>query len=302
MKKILVVGYGSIGKRHAGVLSEMGHSVSLVTRQVVQNYLYYESVEQALLSDKFDYVVIASPTSFHVETLSVLINFQFRGKILVEKPLFDKQYDFEIENNQPIYVGYNLRFNETLFFLKQLLSDEQLISFSVRVGQYLPTWRINTDYRENYSAHKKLGGGVLRDLSHELDYSTWICGDCVEITALGGHFSDLEIDSDDIYSILMRCQHCPIVTLHMDYLSQFNRREVYVQTKKHTYFADLINNVLLIDEKKMTFKHINTYAKQHEAILKNDIRQLCNFHQGAKIVKLIDIIETANESRKWICL
>lgn len=298
--KCLVVGYGSIGKRHANVLSNLGHDVFVVTQQKIIEYAVFYSVEEALESSNFDYIVIANPTHLHQDTLEKL-HF-FTGKILVEKPLFAKNTALTFKNKQNIFVGYNLRFNETLFHLKQLLLGEEIISFSARVGQYLPQWRPTADYKNSYSASNSRGGGVLRDLSHELDYSLWICGDCIEVTALGGQWSELDIESDDIYSIMMRCRRCPSVMIYMDYLSRIPRREIHVQTKRHSYYVDLIQHVLMIDGAAQKIAPVDTYEKQHNAIITGNTERICSFQEGMEIVKLIDAIETANQQRQWITL
>lgn len=298
--KCLVIGYGSIGKRHVSVLANLNHKVFVVTKQQINEYSTFDTVEDALKNENFDYIIIANPTYLHQATLEKL-QF-FTGKILIEKPLFAKYSPLSFENNQNMFVGYNLRFNNTLFQLQQFLLDEELISFSAHVGQHLAQWRPSRDYKNSYSASVSQGGGVLRDLSHELDYSLWICGDCVEVTALGGQWSELEIDSDDVYSIMMRSKRCPSIVVHMDYLSRIPRREIHVQTRKHTYYADLIQNVLMIDGATQQFESVNTYEKQHAAIIDGNIKYVCSYQEAIRIVELIDIIEIANQKRQWILL
>lgn len=298
--KCLIIGYGSIGNRHASVLSNLGCEVFVVTQQKINDYVSFISMEDALRNINYDYIVIANPTHLHHETLESLR--LFTVKILVEKPLFAKYAPLSFENSQAIFVGYNLRFNNTLFQLRRYLLDEEIISFSARVGQYLPQWRPSRDYKNSYSTSINNGGGVLRDLSHELDYSAWICGDCVEVTALGGQWSELDIESDDVYSIMMRCKRCPSVMIYMDYLSRIPRREIHVQTRKHTYYADLIQNVLMIDGDTQRFESVNTYEKQHKAIMAGNSEHVCSYQEGMRIVQLIDVIETANQRRQWIAI
>lgn len=299
-KKVLIIGFGSIGKRHANVLKQLNYSIYLITQQKTDEFISYRFISEAFLHNNYDYIVIANATYLHDETLKQVLSYHAKGAILVEKPLFSSKRTLTSPNDVPIYVGYNLRFHPIIQRLKSILMGQKIISFLVRVGQYLPIWRSDTDYRRSYSSKKSLGGGVLRDLSHELDYSTWICGDCVEVTALGGKFSQLEIDSDDTYSILMRCQRAKSVSIHMDYLSRILRREIIVQTNEHTYFADMIQHTLSIDGNIENFSVINTYEKQHQSILQNDHTNLCHYSDGLKVVHLIDKIEEANLKKQWI--
>lgn len=304
--RILVIGYGSIGSRHAHILKKLGCDVSLVSSQYNENYLTYNTIELAFESNFFDKVIIANPTHLHQKTLEKIISFSYQGTILVEKPLFSKKEYVLTENIENIYIAYNLRFHELIQKIRILLQDEELISFSAQVGSYLPYWRKNADYRDCYSAKKECGGGVLRDLSHELDYILWLCGQCIEVTAMGGHYSGLEITSDDIYAILMRCERCPIVNLQLDYLNKTPTRQITIQTKKHnTFFIDLIKGDLYINgELEMHVQDaINkTYVTQHELMLKKEFTDFCDYDQGLSVVKLIQSIEEASFKKKWISL
>src|SRR3990167_4205963 len=191
--KCLVIGYGSIGKRHAEILKTFGCHVYLVTQQNIYEHGCFKSIKSAFQRIKFDYVVIANETHLHHDTLLQLIQFDFDGIALIEKPIFSKFTTIPKNKIKKIMVGYNLRFCEPLVSAKKIIEKENLISFSVNVGQFLPTWREN-DYRACYSSQKNLGGGVLRDLSHELDYSLWFCGDSKEVVSMGGQYSDLNIN------------------------------------------------------------------------------------------------------------
>ena len=301
MKKALIIGFGSIGKRHAHVLSYMGCLVAIVSQQINVSYKRYPRITDAL-STHFDYIIIANATYLHEQSLFEILRSSFSGPILVEKPLFSQPHQFECDNANSVFVGYNLRFHPVLQYLKKILQGEEIISFHVRVGQYLPTWRPQIDYRNSCSAKKDEGGGVLRDLSHELDYATWICGDCISVAAIGGKLSALEIDSDDTYSILMKCQWVPVVMIHMDYLSRIKKREIIVQTKRNTIVADLIQNRVSINEVEEKFESVDTYMQQHIAILSQNFQQLCSYSQGLKIIKLIDLIEQANLKKEWMLI
>lgn len=300
----LVVGYGSIGKKHAQVLKDLGCHVYLVTSQNVSDYIFYPTIEKALENKSIDYVVIANPTHLHYTALISLIQSNFQGTILIEKPLFSKMEDVPENNFKQIFLAYNLRFHELLINTKKIIANENIISFSVHAGQYLPTWR-DRDYRQSYSAKKEFGGGVLRDLSHELDYCLWLCGPCLYVTALGGHFSQLEINSDDAYFIMMRCASCPMVNLHINYLDRAIRREITINTQHHTIFIDLIKGTLNIDgEIKTCYTEgiSHTYFRQHKAVMNGEFDTLCSYSEGVSVMKLIEATEKASASQTWMKL
>lgn len=302
----LVIGHGSIGSRHAAILSGLGVSVSLVTAQKIENYPCYQSIEEALKKSAVDQIIIANATYLHHESLQKILTLNFQGTILVEKPLFSQIETLDHANNKSIYVTYNLRFHELFSHLKKWLTDDELVSFSVNVGSYLPHWRKNGDYRDCYSAKKEWGGGVLRDLSHELDYITWLCGQCIEVTAIGGHFSTLEINSDDVYSILMRCEKCPVVSVQLDYLNRMPIRKIIIHTKKqNTLFIDLLEGTLTVNGEVKC--HVidgiqNTFVAQHQKAMQNNFNDFCTYAHGLSVMKLIESIELAAFQKKWIVI
>jgi len=61
----------------------------------------------------------------------------------------------------------------------------------------LPDWRPWQDYSQSYSAKKELGGGVVLDLIHELDYSYWLFGEFYELKSFTGKVSNLKIETND---------------------------------------------------------------------------------------------------------
>ena len=300
----LIIGYGSIGKKHAQILKHLGHDVVLLTKQTINDFKVYQTIDMVLEKHHVDYVVVANETYLHYQSLCDLIRCRFDGTVLVEKPIFSKPEILPAHQMKHIFVAYNLRFCELLLDAKKMIEQDTLISFSTYVGHYLPAWRKDTDYRNCYSSKAEFGGGVLRDLSHELDYATWFCGECLEVTALGGHYSDLQINSDDIYSILMRCVSCPIVNLQINYLDRIKKRDIFIQTKKHTIYLDLIHGVMNIDGVRKQYDDVlnNTYIKQHEAILSQEFDHLCCYEKGFSVVNLIDKISHANEVKQWISL
>jgi predicted dehydrogenase len=126
--------------------------------------------------------------------------------VFIEKPLAHMLGDAvavldllgpAVEKSQ---VGYNLRFSESLIAFRDLVREGRcgrVLRFYAETAQYLPDWRPEKDYRKTVSARADLGGGVLLELSHELDYLRWIFGEWDWVSAWTGRTSSLEIDVED---------------------------------------------------------------------------------------------------------
>ena len=300
--KALVVGYGSIGSRHARILTELGCSTAVVSKRGVDFPLAYRSLAEACAAGHPGYVVIANATGQHHASLAELARLGYTGIVLVEKPLFCNWDETIPQSIRQLYVAYNFRFHPIIQRLKTLLAGEQVLSVQAYVGQYLPDWRPASDYRESYSASAEQGGGVLRDLSHELDYLTWILGKSKRVSALGGHLSSLEITSDDIFALMLVTEACPVVTLQLNYLDRLARRFILINTSKHTIEADLIGGIISLDRDVETFvvARDDTYRLMHEAVLSGIAGNLCSLNEGVETLRLIEAAEFAAKHGVWV--
>lgn len=298
----VVIGYGSIGQRHARILGELGCDVTVVSRRPAQFAQSKTTVSDALAHIKPDYVVVATETSAHGDAVGALLQHGYAGRLLIEKPLGDMTPTVFASPFTLAAVGYNLRFHPVMIALVDAITDENLVSIEAYCGQYLPDWRPGSDFRQSYSADRTRGGGVLRDLSHELDYLLWIGGPWRRLAAIGGKLGALDIRSDDCWAILLELERCPAVSLQINYLDRPGRRRIVVNTAAHTYCADLVAGTLTLDGETQTFAldRDQTYRAQHTAILGDDRARLCTLAQGQRVMNLIEAIERAAHSRNWV--
>ena len=211
LQRLLIVGLGSIGRRHV-----------LFARQLVPDatvtVLRHEScpdpspagidhcvtgVEEALRL-RPEAAVIANPASRHLDCAQRLADAGVH--LLIEKPIADTtQGVSELiatcrAQGCVLMTGYNLRFVLSFQHFQELLQSQRvgrLLSVRAEVGQHLPSWRPGSDYRSSVSARAELGGGVLLELSHEIDYLRLLFGDVRWVSAIQRKHSDLEIDVED---------------------------------------------------------------------------------------------------------
>ena len=210
ISRILIVGHGSIGKRHLELarsffpdadIRVLRHSKSISTPENSNGC--FHSIEDAY-SFAPQLAVIANPATFHVEVALKLIK---QGvHLLIEKPIAATRdgiqllLDLSRKNNTVLLVGYNLRFLSSLQKFRSALHLQtigKVLSVRCEIGQFLPSWRPNTDYRQGVSARSSLGGGALLELSHEIDYLRWIFGEVEWVTAILNKQSELDIDVED---------------------------------------------------------------------------------------------------------
>ena len=257
--KILMIGLGGIGQRHTRNLRALlGDSVEIIayrTRRLthvvtptmgadaernveeVYNITSFDSLAEAL-AQKPDMAFVCNPSSLHVEVTRACL---LAGcDVFLEKPLADsldgtaELVEIAWQKNLIAMVGYQLRFHPCVKKLQQVVGSGELGSLlAVRstIGEYLPNWHPYEDYRAMYAARAELGGGVVLTQIHELDFLYSIFGAPSRVYAVGGHWSDLEVDVEDTASSLMEVpwqgRRLPI-QLHTDYLQSPPNRQTEV--------------------------------------------------------------------------
>jgi len=241
--KFLIVGLGSAGQRHLQNLAASGDH-EYFSYRVRGNVLpdvppfnlisSVDSLDEGLAKTP-DATFICGPTSTHI---SVALEAARAGSnLFIEKPVshnlerLDELSELVIANGLVSMVGLNLRFHAPLMALKQVISDGKIgriLGIRCQVGQSLPNWHADEDYRLSYSANKSLGGGVILDLIHEIDLAIWIAGLPSEISSFNSHVSDLEIDTEDSAEIIMRMPGGALANVHMDYVQSPASRSLFV--------------------------------------------------------------------------
>lgn len=250
--KILMVGLGGIGQRHVrnlltllpsdeveiiayrvrglqGVITDQLTPESNVIVEEIYKISTYDDLDKALAEQPVA-AFICNPSSMHIP--AALAAARAGCHLFIEKPLSHCYEGIEElialleKKNKMGFVGYQMRFHPALQKLRELLSHRvigRILSVRVEVGEYLPGFHPYEDYRQLYAARKALGGGVILSQIHEMDYIYWFFGLPRRIFTLGGHLSHLEINVEDIASILMECfMDGQVVPVHllMDFIQQ----------------------------------------------------------------------------------
>jgi predicted dehydrogenase len=296
------VGAGSIGVRHGEVLAQLGAEVAFVTGRTDLPGRRFQSLVEGLHDFEPDYVVVANETDRHALTVEQLATAGFSGTVLVEKPL---AVALEVIDRSPFSafgVGFNLRFHPLVAALRATLSHVDALTVEVYAGQHLTTWRPGREIREQYSSSASRGGGVLRDLSHELDYLALLFGACAGVFARGGRLGDVTVDSDDAWGIVAQYERSPIVTVQLNYLDTQTRRRIIVNSGVSTIEADFIALTLRVDGE--TTHHPTernaSYAAMHTAMLAGGGAGVTTAREAARTDALVATIERSAAEQIWI--
>lgn len=254
MIKICFVGLGSIGQRHIKnvafelskrkqdfVIDAIRHTDTVLPDEInVLLNKQYGSFDEA--EPEYDVIFVTNPTVNHYETISKAL---YHAKhLFIEKPVFFKyQKDMnslKLNSDGVYYVACPMRYDSVIDKIKEIIKERDVISVRAISSSYLPNWRKGIDYRNNYSAHKEMGGGVTLDLIHEIDYISWLFGMPQKCINVSGKFSDLEINSDDL-SVYILVYDNMLAEVHLDYFGREPVRNVEILCNDCKVVGDFIH-------------------------------------------------------------
>ena len=286
--RVAFCGLGSIAKRHLKNVCtflgerEDGYEIDLyrsslkplpedIQLLVAKEYLFSEPIQKA-----YDVVFVTNPTSMHYETLK---KFKAHTKsFFIEKPVFDStevdESIFEELKGIDCYVACPLRYNPVLQYVKDQINLDEVFAARAISSSYLPDWRPGQDYRQCYSAHRYMGGGVGIDLIHEWDYLTNFFGMPDKCYSIQNKISNLEIDSDDIAIYIAKVGN-KTLELHLDYFGRKATRMLELYTAEDTIKCDILSGFV-------------SYQKKGECIIMDAER---NAFQMLEIEHFFDIID-----------
>ena len=264
--RVLVTGRGSIAQRHARHLREMIPDLDLAiissTGDVDACFLPCTVLShmKAALEWRPEAAVIASISSKHAEELETCMALGL--PCLVEKPIVINSEELAslkkmAQKSTPtaVVVGCNLRYLPALQKLKRVLNSaipNKVLRAHLQVGQALAQWRPSRDLKTTYSADAASGGGVVFDLVHEIDVAMWLLGPLQIHAAIGGHFSDLPVQSDDVHVALLKTLSGTPVVISLDYVSKQVVRAYTIVTDSGTFSVDIMGKCIVLHTDKST--------------------------------------------------
>lgn len=264
MKCVAVIGLGNIATRHRKNLKQLFPNSKLVAmsasgripQEAVSDCDVVVGEVNEIITHEVELAVVASPAPFHAKHALPLIEANI--PVLIEKPLSVSVADSELvqqaadKQGTPVAMGYCLRYLSSAIAFKKLLAQQavgHIYNVNVEVGQYLPDWRPNKDYRSSVSANAELGGGALLELSHELDYVQWLFGSLDVKHAILRSGAELSLDVEDCADIVAVCQSA-VVNIHLDFLQRKPFRKCRVIGSLGTLEWDLIRNEITLASAK----------------------------------------------------
>lgn len=250
--KFLVIGCGSIGRRHLRNLKALGAERLIAFDPSPENLAQSREETGAEIFDDFDKAAsqdidvcfVCSPSSFHIRQSVAAA--QKGWHLFIEKPLshsadgMTELVRIVEEKKLTSLVGCNMRFHPGPKKVKELLEKNavgKVLFADIQTGSYLPEWRPATDYRKSYSGRAELGGGAILDCIHEIDLAFWYSGAAREVFAVADRLS-LDIETEDTAFLILRHANNILSEIHLDYVQRTYERGCKIVGEAGSIFWD----------------------------------------------------------------
>ncbi|MDC0213252.1 Gfo/Idh/MocA family oxidoreductase [Gammaproteobacteria bacterium] len=326
--RFLVIGTGSIGARHISNLQSLGYQCGVYSyrqRELPESLsISKDHVHKDLSSNtlkQYDAAVIANETSEH---LNVAMSAATGGlHVFLEKPVSNNTKGLEDlkrlirSKNIVSEVGYMLRCHPNVLFLKKYLGRQSLgkiLYVRGLAGHWLPDWRPEVDYRDGYAISKSKGGGVLLDLSHEIDLFNWLLGPIKEVSAMTLKDDLLASETESVVHVLFRFENNIVGQLSLDYLRKDYKREIEVVGEHGTLVWDYRRGTVTLSSSDDKFEVIDKVPENFERNsmfldhMKNFIARIrdtvstsvCSLDEAVVTQHILEGIELASYTRRTV--
>ena len=324
--KILIIGFGSIAKRHINnLIHNINCEIIVYSRRKNIRFLDHKkimvlnSLEKCLL-EKPDVALITNETAFHIP---MAIKMAKSGlDLFIEKPLSNSTNGIKTlqkivkQKKLVTQMGCNLRFHKCIIKIRQLINQKKIgkvISIQSENGSYLPDWHPNEDYRKGYASDRQLGGGIILTMIHDIDYLYWIFGNPKSIFSVSGKFSDLDISAEDYCSSIIEFKNNNTAELHLDFFQRPEFRGCKIKgTKGVIYWNSDKNEIRLFKNRKKVWEVVLALKKfqRNEMYIdeiihflkcvKNRKQTINNLDEGIKTMKIALAMKKSSKNRRMI--
>jgi len=330
-KHILVLGVGSVGKRHLNNLLKMGCSLSAMDPNIsrleevkeeitlTNQYLTLESIEPDW--QQFDGVVICSPPKFHRE--QCVLSARHGLPILLEKPLvknfgeaLELQNDLSKIKNVKLLLGYTYRWWKPLQDFKKKLQDNQVgkpLHAKFVMSAHLADWHPWERYQDFFMASKDLGGGALLDESHFVDLMFWFFGMPNSLYAQVEKLSNLDIETDDNVDILFSYPDGLRISIHLDLFGRPHEKYIVVTGEGRTIQWSFDPNQLSYSESMEQQWDRQGYKMERNDMFVDVAREFlqiidgadefgCSLDEGVQVMRILEACKLSSREGRRVQL
>lgn len=331
--KFLIVGLGSMGKRRIRNLQylDAGDIIGFDIRadrnqEATERYgvLTFPTFDEAVAQDP-DAMIICTPPDQHISY--ALIAAEYDKHFFVEASVVDDGLDellVACEGKSIVAApSCTMRFHPSVRTIKDLIADKavgRVLCFTYHWGQYLPDWHPWEDYRSFYASKPKTGG-CRETIPFELVWLTWVLGPLEAVSCFRGKVSQLDVDIDDVYQVLLHFSCGALGHLMADVLSRVPHHDVRFITEEGeiswNFLEGLVRMFSARDGQWREYPEPapirvpgyiapeNYYIEEMRhflAALKGEEQYMYSFAEDKQILNLLDAVERSSDTGTHVYL
>ena len=329
-KHILVLGAGSVGKRHLSNLANMNCKLSAldpnidrlsdISKEVplVFQFTNLEQIDQYW--HKFSGVIVCSPPKFHKEQCIIVA--QKDIPILLEKPLtINLKEGIELYNalkklNGRLLLGYTYRWWQPLIEFRRKLHNGKvgkLLHAKFFMSAHLADWHPWERYQDFFMASKELGGGALLDESHFIDLMIWMFGLPESVYASVEKISNLDIETDDNVDMVIKYENGLRVIIHLDLYGRPHEKYISVTgdngTLKWSFDPNQIQYSKSMEhnweEQNFNLERNDMFidvAREFISLIDGHTVSKCTIDEGVDVMRIIEACRISSNEKKVVVL
>jgi len=319
--RIGVCGIGSIGFRHARLLSQRDDVVLLLCDsaqahlETASNLPNLEKATQSfeeLLDSNLDGLVIATPDRFHISQAEAACR---KGiAVLIEKPVAEdtKQGASLIqtieETNGKVLVGYPLRYNAVFLKAKEIIDLGIIgtpVSFHVMLGSY------NTLVAAKNRFSPTDVNKLFVDYSHEWDYLNWFLGGVKQVAASSHQSGKREkTQNPNVVNAVLELESGISGTAHLDYVQSPGQRHFTIIGDKGTIAVDAVKAHIYLQDYNEEFERRYQFSETFDSMMMRQIEHFLEiirtdeeirvtFEDGLNALRVADALISSSENKIW---
>lgn len=312
----LIIGFGSVGRRHTRNIKKTypKNKIFLISKTSSNLFKEEKFIYKRIRFEDLKYiknkiiVFICNTPNLHLKTARKFINSKY--SIFIEKPISSDlkglhNFISVIKKNKIVcHLGYQFRYHPLILKVKKIIDSKKygvISSVQMNCSSYLPNWRDSKNYKDDISANKRLGGGALLELSHEIDYAFFLFGNFKKVFSDISNTNFLDIDTEESIDLILsnKLFNCNI---HLDFHSYQEERFLKINFEKASIKVDFILNKMIISKQKKTqeFKSdINTHNSLFFMELKDFVKNVKkNIYSNQTLIDSYNVMNIINSCKK----
>jgi len=280
--RVVAVGLGSIGRRHARLLSrrpdvalevvEPNAAALELARQHIGPLRPHRSFE-SMLKTKPDLVLIATPPWLHADqTVAAL---EAGAHVFCEKPMSDNLADARRmkaaadETGKILNVGFHLHFCEGLRAMKAAIDDGELgqvLHAHMHVGSHITL--VNSASR----CQAQCEGSLMLDYSHQPDLLWWLFRKAPRaVIAVGLQDGNLPLSSrPNVAAIICEYDAPFVATIHLNYVQMPERHTYEIIGDEGWATLDFNQGLLSVGRRREQDVRTFTYGTEKDDMVRTE--------------------------------